>query len=99
MYIEPKTAIAFRNKEECNVLIKVLKEQALNTNILEGSSTGRAYICPANYRSTHQGITLEWSNDPDCFDADEGDPFTWTYVEVADILRNLLIAERRKNAT
>lgn len=100
MQFEPKTAIAFRSEEERIVLIRVLKKQGIrSTDILKNMRKGRAYICPENYRRPGQEVTLEQVDDPDDFACDSSDPFKWTYLEASDVLRNLIIAERRKHAT
>jgi hypothetical protein len=100
MQFEPKTAIAFRSVEERIVLHKVLEKQNIgNVGVLGSMRKGRAYICPENYRGNGEGVRIEQTNDPEDFAADASDPFKWTYVEAADVLRNLIIAERRKHAT
>ena len=98
MKLQPKTAIAFRSEEECEVLCKVLTEQGISADEISGRSLGRAYICPEGYWSADK-IKVEWSDDPEDFTVDEDDTFEWTYLEAADILRNLIIAERKKNVT
>lgn len=100
MQFEPKTAIAFRTEEERVVLMKALEKQNISgVDVLKRMHQGRAYICPENYRYHGQPVKIEQVHNPEDFSADAEDPFTWTYLEAADVLRNLIIAERRKNAT
>lgn len=99
MALQPKTAINFRSEEEREILKRVAEKQGIYTNDLSDYCEGRAYICPEGYHGA-DNIRMEIWTDPDerC-SADDDDPFEWTYLEAADVLRNLIISERRKHAT
>lgn len=98
MILQPKMAINFRSIEEREILTKVAQRYNINCVDIGDYDEGRAYICPEGYHGSTV-VRIEIWEDPDrkC-DCDEDDPFEWVYLEAADILCNLLIAERRKNA-
>lgn len=100
MLLKPKMAINYRSSEEHELLIKLAEQQGINVRFLKNQKDrGRAYICPQKYHG-YDGIMIETFPDPDTrCSADNHDPFKWNYVEASVLLRNLLIAERRKNAT
>ena len=100
MVLQPKTAINFRSVEERRVLQSVLEKQGYEYYTrLNDMREGRAYLCPKNYRSKDNIHIETWDYPDEHCSADDDDKFKWTYVEAADVLRNLIIAERRKNAT
>lgn len=99
MLLQLKTAINFRSEEEREAIRKVAEKQGIDTQHLGKSiHKGRAYICPANYHNQHREHIEIWDDPDQHCSADDSDPFKWTYLEATDVLRNILIAERKKNA-
>lgn len=98
MVLQPKIAINFRSEEERIVLQSVLEKQGYkHCNNLDSMREGRAYLCPRNYRSEHDLQVQTWDYPDEHCSADDDDDFEWTYVEASDVVRNLIISERRKH--
>ena len=104
MKIEPKIAIACRDKVEIEVALQMLERAGIRwyggskaTQRPNGMHYDecRLYIYPADSRPYYNHIV--YSEDVDDFTYDDGDGFEWTYVEASNMFKNQIISERRKN--
>jgi hypothetical protein len=111
MNIEPKIAIACRDKVECKVTLRILENAGIKWNggdeptqiprAMNIEKPYRLYIYPRGYRNfmyTCDYDYLLYSDEPDNFEGDGNDSFGWTYAEASDMFRNQIISERRKYA-
>lgn len=103
MKIEPKMAIACRDKIEIDVVLNMFEkanitwaggEKATDAEFLDDKDECRLYVYPPDefFKYTH----IVW--DECCNDSyDSDDSFTWNYLEASDIFNNQIISERRRN--
>jgi hypothetical protein len=97
MKIEPRIAIACRDRVEIAVALQMLEKADIRWRgghnatqapaSLESAHTCRLYVFPSS--------TMLWGENPDDFTGDDKDGFEWNYVEAADMFRNQLISIRR----
>lgn len=106
MNIEPKIAIACRNRTEIDVTLRILEQadipwyagsKATQAYFINDTDVCRIYIMPPDEDEDH--AYLLHNSDPEDTEFDDEDGFEWTYVEASDMFRNHIIAERRKHAS
>lgn len=103
MKIEPKMAIACRNRIEIDVALKMLEKAGINwgggqtatkAEFMNDLEECRLYINSANgwVERTH----IAYNEDPEDIEYDDEDGFEWIYVEASEMFKNQIISERRK---
>lgn len=105
MNIEPKIAIACRDKVEIKVALQLLEKAGIlwfhgqkptMADFIDDVEELRLYIYPRDDGCNY--VHILYNEYIDDFEYDNDDGFEWTYVEASDMFRNQIIAERRKNA-
>lgn len=106
MKIEPKMAIACRDKFEIKVALQLLENAGIlwplgdkptSEHEVYAFDSCRLYIYPPDNDTPH--TYMLYQEDADDFSWDDEEGFEWKYFEASDIFRNQIISERRKNVT